>query len=536
MRVPQSRGGIRGFFTNLEASGRKTNVDIFDLDPRAFPPPSAKQSCIDDAWGKTKKWELGRAISNWFHFSRIPAYATNNPYYRTMVSTIQKVGLRRVVYHKSVNSSDEIHDAYYISKLMTEVIEEIGPQNVVQVMIDNRANFKRVGEIIEQDYPPCAAHCVDLLMKDIGDILMVKSTVKKAQQITHFIYNHTWVYALMKKFTKGKIHRPGVTHFAINFIALRSLQQKKAALRTMFTKIIVAVEPLYKVLRQVDMEKTPQMSHLYHYIHQAQEEIKRVISSPAKSYNECRDPTEKQHKLLMNQNGSEMQMTILEIHLQSSSEILWIQALQNEDRDILHVDQFNVEFVQGDADPIIDWWSAMEIDPPLLDEPGEPPWSSPIIFDSVEFESQPEDTDNQSLERDMTLAPLDSQRAKGKGKGKRPIDPLETIAKAKEDEEDEPSVHSSSSREYGGDDDDDDGAGGEDTVAPSTPAPTDLWTNEQYVDLYTQDQDHGARTGGTTWVYEKRGRRRGGGPTALQDYHDDMMSSLQEVSESTYSV
>ncbi|WOL07764.1 hypothetical protein Cni_G16512 [Canna indica] len=163
---------------------------------------------------------------------------------------------RRVVYHKLVNSSNEIHDTYYISKLMTEVIEEIGPQNVVQVITDNGANFKRAGEIL----------------------------------------------------------RSRATRFAINFIALRSLQQKKVALRTMFTseewtssryaekidgkqtekcilnthfwdciaEIIVVVEPLYKVLRRVDMEKTHQMSHLYHYIHQAQEEIKRVMISPAK--------------------------------------------------------------------------------------------------------------------------------------------------------------------------------------------------------------------------------------------------------------
>ncbi|WOL05613.1 hypothetical protein Cni_G14342 [Canna indica] len=92
MRVPQSRGAIRGFFTSLGASGRKTNAIIFYLDLMAFPPPSAKQPRIDDAWGKTKKWELGRAISKLFHFSRIPANATNNPYYRTMMSTIQNVG------------------------------------------------------------------------------------------------------------------------------------------------------------------------------------------------------------------------------------------------------------------------------------------------------------------------------------------------------------------------------------------------------------------------------------------------------------
>ncbi|WOL17557.1 hypothetical protein Cni_G26350 [Canna indica] len=61
---------------------------------------------------------------------------------------------------------------------------------------------------------------------------------------------------------------------------------------------------------------------------------------------------------------------------------LRMRTLQNED--IQHVDPFDVEFVQDDADPIFDWWSAMESDQPLLDEPGEPPRPSPIISDALE--------------------------------------------------------------------------------------------------------------------------------------------------------
>ncbi|WOK93141.1 hypothetical protein Cni_G01834 [Canna indica] len=61
----QSRGGgIRGFFSNLgQTGGRKSLVDLIDLDPRAYPSCSSKQLCNDDAWSETKKWELGRAIS-----------------------------------------------------------------------------------------------------------------------------------------------------------------------------------------------------------------------------------------------------------------------------------------------------------------------------------------------------------------------------------------------------------------------------------------------------------------------------------------
>jgi len=133
--------------------------------------------------------------------------------------------------------------------------------------------------------------------------------VTKAQQITRFIYNHHWVHALMKKFTEGEILRPGITRFATNFIALKSIQQRKMGLKAMFTssdwmtsrfsssadgktvekfvlssrfwesvaEIIVAIETLYVVLRHVDMEKRPQMGYVYQLIHTAREEIRKAL-------------------------------------------------------------------------------------------------------------------------------------------------------------------------------------------------------------------------------------------------------------------
>ncbi|WOK93711.1 hypothetical protein Cni_G02411 [Canna indica] len=333
----------------------------------------------------------------------------------------------RVVYNKSVNSSDEIHDAYYISKLMMKVIEEIGPQNIVQVVTDNRANFKR------------AAHCVDLMMKDIDDILMVKSMVKKMQQITRFIYNHTLVHALMNFFTKGEILRSGATCFAANFIALRSLQQKKAALRTMFTRYYLnpayqykyehgTVDSLLYPLRKV----IQRMSASHREEAQALNESKwfqnatdNLRDSFAISIRDTMDPTPTLQKIaarILSQttlsSGCERNWsTFALIHMKSCNRISYARLEKlNEDKDIPYVDPFDAEFVQGIVDPIIDWWIAMETDPPLLDEPSEPPRPSPIIYDVVEFESQLEDTDSEALERDMTLAPLGSDRVRHKRK------------------------------------------------------------------------------------------------------------------------
>ena len=49
------------------------------------------------------------------------------------------------VFLKSVDVSDKIKDHVYIEKLMKEVINEVGRENVVQIVTDNRSTFKKAG-------------------------------------------------------------------------------------------------------------------------------------------------------------------------------------------------------------------------------------------------------------------------------------------------------------------------------------------------------------------------------------------------------
>ncbi|KAL4574879.1 hypothetical protein LXL04_021719 [Taraxacum kok-saghyz] len=53
----------------------------------------------------------------------------------------------------SVNCFGEVKDRNFIANLMKEVINEIGHQNVVQIITDNAANCKAAGEIIESQFP-----------------------------------------------------------------------------------------------------------------------------------------------------------------------------------------------------------------------------------------------------------------------------------------------------------------------------------------------------------------------------------------------
>ena len=81
----------------------------------------------------------------------------------------------------------------------------------------------------------CAAHCIDLMLEDIGKLHWIHEVVEKAKSITKYMYNYTIVLNTMRKYTEGKeIVRPEVTRFATYFISLQSVAEQKINLKRMF--------------------------------------------------------------------------------------------------------------------------------------------------------------------------------------------------------------------------------------------------------------------------------------------------------------
>ncbi|XP_059076087.1 uncharacterized protein LOC131875521 [Cryptomeria japonica] len=192
-----------------------------------------------------------------------------------------------------------------LCNLLDGVVQEVGVENVVQIITDNVAVYVSIGRMLMERHPlitwiPCAAHCLDLMLEDIGKIGWVKKVVEDARSVTKFIYN-----ALMGKHTNGKdLVRPGVTRFASHFITLQSILSAIPHLKQMFVldawlgsayskrleaeKIVSIVfdegfnksreeltavtEPLVRVLRMVDGEGMP-MGFIYEAMDRAKEAI-----------------------------------------------------------------------------------------------------------------------------------------------------------------------------------------------------------------------------------------------------------------------
>ena len=58
---------------------------------------------------------------------------------------------------------------------MLQLVMWVRPENVVQVVTDNASNCEAMGKMVEAEFPkivwtPCASHCLDLLMEDMGGL------------------------------------------------------------------------------------------------------------------------------------------------------------------------------------------------------------------------------------------------------------------------------------------------------------------------------------------------------------------------------
>ncbi|XP_076892310.1 uncharacterized protein LOC143544012 [Bidens hawaiensis] len=152
---------------------------------------------------------------------------------------------------KEVNCFGEYKDKFFISNLMKEVINEIGHENVMQVITDNASVCKAAGELIMSEFPHIywtlyAVHTLNLALKIfcspknaetnettydechwINDIHLDAIAIKK------FIMNHGMRLSIFSKFTPLKLLSIADTRFASIIVMLKRLKLLKRPLQEM---------------------------------------------------------------------------------------------------------------------------------------------------------------------------------------------------------------------------------------------------------------------------------------------------------------
>ncbi|XP_031251847.1 uncharacterized protein LOC116109762 [Pistacia vera] len=227
-----------------------------------------------------------------------------------------------VCFVKLVDASNVVKDAETLLKMFEEVALWIGPNSIVHFVSNNGSNDKAAGRMLSEKYPSitwssCATHSINLVLKDIAEMDHIVYLVRRASEVTKFIYNHTFLIAWLRKRQGWKeIVRLGATHFATTFIAMRSIHEHKHDLQAMVTersfvdsrytksnkgkyvidiildndfwddmgKISKVVSPLMRLLRIVDSDEKPTIGYVYDGMYGAKNAIKKLFKNKKRLY------------------------------------------------------------------------------------------------------------------------------------------------------------------------------------------------------------------------------------------------------------
>ncbi|XP_039831327.1 uncharacterized protein LOC120692156 isoform X2 [Panicum virgatum] len=135
------------------------------------------------------------------------------------------------------------------------IIDEVGRQNVVQIITDNAANCKGAGLLIEAEndhifWTPCVVHTLNLAMKNIcepklprtptdedmhvwSQLEFINNVKVEATMIKNFIMNHGMRLSMFNEFSHLKLLSIAETRFASVVCMLKRFVEVKAALQHM---------------------------------------------------------------------------------------------------------------------------------------------------------------------------------------------------------------------------------------------------------------------------------------------------------------
>lgn len=143
-------------------------------------------------------------------------------------------------FYSSIDTSGIHQNAAAVAAKICSVIEEIGPEKFVAVITDNAPVMKSAWEIIVARFPKitahgCAAHALNLLIKDILDNVEDVEIMKDAEKIIKFVSNHHIVKALFEVKRKAfnvphTLSMPVATRWFSRFNSMSSLLASKYAL------------------------------------------------------------------------------------------------------------------------------------------------------------------------------------------------------------------------------------------------------------------------------------------------------------------
>ncbi|XP_045831497.1 uncharacterized protein LOC123922868 [Trifolium pratense] len=184
--------------------------------------------------------------------------------------------IKSIIFVKSVDASGVVKDAQMLCNLFSEVIEWVGYKNVVHVVTDNAANYVAVERKIHEKYDsifwsPCAAHYLNLLLKDISSMPHVAELASKASK------NDLQALMVDKHFTSHKLAKSTAGKM-VSAIVLDSSFWSNCF---MIAKIMALI---IKLLKIVDGDERPSMGYVYDGMQRVKNSIENMFRNRKTAY------------------------------------------------------------------------------------------------------------------------------------------------------------------------------------------------------------------------------------------------------------
>ncbi|KMT18372.1 hypothetical protein BVRB_2g025260 isoform A [Beta vulgaris subsp. vulgaris] len=214
---------------------------------------------------------------------------------------------------KSIDVTNIIDSAESMFELIKEVVEEVGPKNILQVITPNEEGYAAIGKRLSDTYPtlywaPCAANSIILMLEDMGKFEWINAVLEQCKSITRFIYNHSVVLNMMRRYTFGvDLVVPDLSPSVTSFRTVKRMIDLKHNLQALVTSqewvdsyyskkdgalaildfvsdhsfwsscnlVVLLTDPILRVLSIVRSEKKPAMGYVYAGLYRAKEAMKR---------------------------------------------------------------------------------------------------------------------------------------------------------------------------------------------------------------------------------------------------------------------
>ncbi|RVW13610.1 hypothetical protein CK203_088822 [Vitis vinifera] len=303
---------------------------------------------------------------------------------RTLVNFLVNCS-KGTMFMQSIDASSMIKTREKMFELLDKWVEQVGEENVIQVITDNHSSYVMAGRLLELKCPhlywtPCAAHCLDLMLEDIGKLPNIKRTLERAISLNGYIYNRSGLLNMMRRFIgQRELLRPAKTQFAIAFITLSRLHEQKNNLRKMCTSsdwsdskwakekkgktianivlmpsfwntIVFCLKVsglLVRVLCLVDGEKKAPLGYIYEAMNRAKDTIVRSFNGNEEKYKEIFNIIDKR----LTRDPAKQEKVVAEVSLFTNAQGLFGNELAIRTRK---------------TRALAEWWAAYGVSAPNL--------------------------------------------------------------------------------------------------------------------------------------------------------------------------